>query len=163
MTASCKRILGLLTAVSLAVVSSSCAPRVDPAAERSAIHAVDSLMIAAIDARDIDRLLSFFADSASMLGPNAPAIVGKAAIRAMATEMMAAPNLSVIHHPGTIEVSRGGDMAYHRYAYEITVGTVTERGKDLSLFTKQADGAWKLLFDAWSPDAPAAPSPSAKD
>lgn len=163
MIASCKRILGLLTAVSSAVLSSSCSPRVDLAAERSAIHAVDSLMIAAIDARDIDRWLSFFADSASMLGPNAPAIVGKTAIRAMATEMMAAPNFSVIHHPGSIEVSRGGDMAYYRYAYEITVGTVTERGKDLSLFTKQADGSWKLLFDAWSPDAPAAPSPSAKE
>lgn len=159
MRSTCRLAAGLLAAASFAALTSSCSRRIDLAAERTAIHTVDSLMVAAANARDLERWLSFLSDSASMLGPEAPPIVGKAAIRALVSQMMTAPGFSVIHRVSALEVSESADLAYERYAYELTAGGVTERGKDLTIFKKQPDGSWKLLFDSWSSDAPPAPAP----
>ena len=70
----------------------SCAPRIDLAAERAAIQTVDSQMVSALNGRDLERWLSFLADDASMLPPNAPAVTGKSAIRTLLSELMAIPN-----------------------------------------------------------------------
>ena len=91
--------------------------------------------------------------------PNAPTVEGKDAIRQFLGGFIAIPSFTVSHHPDTIVVSSGGDLAYLSYAYELTVrdsqGTpVIEKGKDVSVFRKQPDGAWKLVVDIWSPNQP---------
>ena len=94
-----------------------------------------------------------------MMPPNAPTDEGKDAIRQLLEGLLTIPSFIVAHHSGTIVVSRGGDLAYVSYAYELTIrdsqGTpVTEQGKDISVFSKQPDGSWKLAVDMWSPDQP---------
>jgi ketosteroid isomerase-like protein len=75
--------------------------------------------------------------------------------------LLSLPNFSVTHHPpDSIVVSRSGDLAYISYAYELSVpapqgASITEAGKDISIFKKGADGAWKLVVDMWSPNGPA--------
>ena len=145
----------------------SCAPRIDLAAERAAIQTVDSQMVSALNGRDLERWLSFLADDASMLPPNAPAVTGKSAIRTLLSELMAIPNFEVAHHPGTVEISRSGDLAYVHYSYELTIKAsageaVMQRGKDVSVFKKQSDGSWKLLIDMWSSDEPPASDPGGR-
>src|SRR5713101_1283345 len=50
-------------------------------AEESAIRDADAAWLKALDARQVDSAMSFYADDASVLGPNAPVMTGKDAIR----------------------------------------------------------------------------------
>jgi uncharacterized protein (TIGR02246 family) len=116
-------------------------------------------MVAAANARDIERWLSFVVPDAKMMPPGAPPVEGKDAIRKLVSEMMRAPEFVVAHHVRSVEVSRGGDLAYILYSYELTTQgpsrqTVTGKGKDLSIYRKESDGSWKLVIDIWSENQP---------
>ena len=150
----------------LVLAASGCAPKVDIEAERAAIRTLDDQMVAAINAGDLAAWLAFFTDDATMMPPNAPAVVGKEAIREFAAEVIASPDFAVAHKLGKVEVSRSGDLAYLSYAYELTLNDpegnpVTDRGKDISVLKKQPDGAWKIVIDIWNSNQPlpAAPTP----
>jgi uncharacterized protein (TIGR02246 family) len=156
------RTAALLMAVSMLLIAGP-APAAGTTADDAAIRAVDAQMVAALNARDVDRWLGYFADNATMMPPNEPAVVGKAAIRKLVSGLLEIPSFAVAHHPGTLEVSRSGDLAYISYAYELTVkdakGTpVTEKGKDISVY-KKVGASWKLLIDMWSSDSPAVATP----
>lgn len=141
------------------LAAASCSPTPNPAADQAAIQAVDSQMVAALNARDLDRWLSFVSDDARMMPPNAPTVQSKAAIRQMLGGLLSLPNFSVTHYPAAITVARSGDLAYVSYAYELTVpgaagASITEKGKDISVFQKRPDGTWALVVDMWNPDQP---------
>jgi ketosteroid isomerase-like protein len=60
-----------------------------------------------------------------------------------------------------VEVSTGGDLAYSQGAYAFT-GTdpktkrvMSEKGKYVEVYKKQADGSWKIVEDINNADAPA--------
>ena len=126
----------------------------DMAADAVAIRKVDAEMVAALNARDVDRWLTFFASDAKMLPPCAPAVVGKEAIRKMIAEYLAPPSFAVAHHLESVVVSKGGDLAYVSYSYALGK-PVTETGKDISLYRKESNGSWKLIIDMWSENQPA--------
>ena len=63
-----------------------------------------------------------------------------------------------------VMVSKGGDLAYVRYSYDLTFkgptgSPVTEKGKDISIYEKAADGSWRLAVDMWSENQPLSPTP----
>ncbi len=150
-----------IAATLLVLATSGCAPQVDVEAERAAIRTVDGQMVAAINAGDLDRWLRFFTDDAIIMPPNAPAVVGKEAIREFVSDLMASTDFAVSHDLGKVEVSRSGDLAYVSYAYELTLNDpegkpVSDRGKDISVLKKQPDGMWKVVLDIWNSDQPAA-------
>ncbi|MFQ5817190.1 MAG: YybH family protein [Terriglobia bacterium] len=141
----------------LVLATSGCAQPVDVEAEAAAIRAVDHQMQTAANAGDIARWFGFFTDDAIMMPPNEPAVVGKEAIREYVSALMASANLAVSHDLSKVEVSRGGDLAYVSYAYEIVLTppegeAVTDRGKDITVFKKQLDGSWKVVIDIWNSD-----------
>ncbi len=147
-----------------AVVATGCAKLPDIAADEASIRKTDSDMVAALNARDVDRWLTFFASDAKMMPPGAPPVAGKEAIRKLIAELMTIPNFAVAHHLESVVVSRSGDLAYVSYSFELTVKDakgqpVTERGKDISVYKKESDGSWKLAVDMWSENQPpSAPS-----
>lgn len=144
----------LATIVGLLVVA--CAAPTDNAADEAAIRAVDIEMVAALNARDLDTWIGFLAEDARMMPPGSSAVEGKPAIRQLISGLLSLPDFSVVHHPlDSVVVSESGDLAYVSYAYELTVpddggGSVTELGKDISVFGKEADGSWRLLVDIWN-------------
>ncbi len=145
----------------LVAFAAGCARAVDIEAEKAAIRTVDAQMVAAINASDLDRWLGFLTDDAILMPANAPAVVGKEAIREFVSALMASAELTVSHDLSKVEVSRSGDLAYVSYAYEIVLTppegqAVTDRGKDISVFKKQLDGSWKVVIDIWNSDQPAA-------
>jgi len=126
--------------------------------DEAAIRTLDTEMVAALNGRDVDRYLGFLSEDAIWMPPNRPAVVGKAAIRELVSKLIEIPDYTVAHHPRSIEVSRGGDLAYLSYEYEFTVksadgATVTERGKDVSVFRREG-GSWELVIDIWASDGP---------
>ncbi len=139
----------------LAVLSfAGCTKTANLAQEEAAIRTVDSAMVAALNAHNIEGWLAHFAPEARMMPPGSPPVVGIPAIRQLITGFMS-PEFRVAHHLEGVVVSRSGDLAYVWYSYELTFkgptgAPVTEKGKDISVYTKGADGSWKLAVDMWS-------------
>jgi hypothetical protein len=78
--------------------------------------------------------------------------------------LLALPHLSVAWRPIEVEVPRSGDLAFLIGAYELRFDDshgvpVSDRGRRLEIWRKQADGTWRCIVDTWNLDAPfAAPS-----
>lgn len=132
----------------------------DSTVDQAAIRALDREMVAALNARDVNRYMNALAEDATWMPPNQPAVVGSGAIRKLVSQLCEIPDYTVAHHPRTVEISSSGDLAYLFYTYAFTVkdadGTaITEKGKDLSIF-RRVGGSWRLVIDMWNSDAPAA-------
>ena len=94
-----------------------------------------------------------------MLAPNTPIATGKAALTKVIGADLGRPDYRIEWHADRVGVARSGDLAY-------TVGTtessfrdasgkvVSDKGKYLTIWKKQADGSWKVLFDTFSSDLP---------
>ena len=155
-----RKLLLLFALFPLLTLAACAAGEVDVAAEEAAVRQVDRDIVVAGNAHDIEGLLDCLADDARMLPPNGPPVVGKDAIREVLSVFIS-PDFQVRHDLDEVVVSRGGDLAYVSYSYELTFtgpeGTpVTEKGKDLSIYKKDAGGPWKLAIDMWTSTEPAA-------
>lgn len=125
----------------------------DTTNEVDRVRQADEELVESITDRDIERWLGFFADDGAMWPPCGPRIIGKDAIRATYEGYFADPTFAVAHHIEDIVVARSGELAYVTYTYEMG-NPVFERGKDVTLYRKETDGAWKIVIDMWSTDAP---------
>src|SRR5689334_11340014 len=103
--------------------------------------------------KDPDKFASYYADDANVLMPGEPVITGKPAILAAVKPMMADPNFALTFAPVQVEASKGGDFAYARGSYTMTMSDsktkkpVNDKGKYLTVYKKQADGSWKAVAD----------------
>jgi len=63
-----------------------------------------------------------------------------------------------------VEVSKGGDLAYARGTYVNSANdmktkkSISEKGRLLTVFRKEADGSWKAVQDMNNAQAPAEPT-----
>ena len=158
----------LLFSLTLCLLSWSCQqqPATAPdtrAADEAALRMADIEWSKAAAAKDLDRSISYTADDTVMLPPNAPVASGKEAARKAWSEMLALPGLVIGWQPTKVEVAKSGDIGYTRGTYEMTVNDAkgnphTDRGKYLSIWRKQANGAWKCIEDTFNSDLAAVPS-----
>lgn len=154
-----------LTAAAL-VFHAGCAQinmqKTDLAAEEKAIREAELEWSKSAGAKDLDKLVSFYAEDGAMFAPNAPMSVGKAAIRTSWTGIMALPGLAITWAPVKVEVAKSGDLAYDHGAYDMSFTDpsgkpVKDRGKYLVVWKKQSDNSWKVAVDMFNSDLPAAP------
>jgi ketosteroid isomerase-like protein len=115
-------------------------------------------------AGNVDSLMSFYADDATVMAPNAPAAHGTAAIRAAFNGMMAMGKPTAFTLTSD-EVSANGPMAIERGHYSWTMmgpdnKPMTDNGKYL-VHWHRIGGKWKIVQDMWSSDAAAMPMPAA--
>jgi len=100
--------------------------------------------------------------------PDAPLAKGKDAIRTALKPILADKNMSLSFTNSSADVSKSGDLAYTTGTYSMTMTNsktkkpVTERGKYVTVYRKQADGTFKAVADINNADAPAAPVAVAK-
>jgi ketosteroid isomerase-like protein len=111
----------------------------------------------------VGKFVAYYADDATLLMPNTPALNGKDAIRAALKPMLADPNFSLTFQDTRAEASKGGDMVYTTGAYTMTVSdpknpksVTTDKGNYLTVFRKQSDGSWKAVVDMINSDLPLA-------
>jgi ketosteroid isomerase-like protein len=145
----------------------ACQPATEPTAESSppaapaitigdAQTAVDAYAAAA-NSGDVETLVSMFADDAMILPADAPAVVGRAAIRSHLTASSQNPSkLSV----KVEEVLGGGDISCSRGVFTST-GTpadaeepITITGKWISISKIHADGSRMIYRHIWNTDEP---------
>jgi uncharacterized protein (TIGR02246 family) len=119
-------------------------------------------------AKDLDKIVSHYADDADVLNPDTPIMKGKDAIRTGIGGLLTDKGLSLSFTTVSAQVSKGGDLGYTEGTYSMTMTNpkskkvVTEKGKYVTVYKKQADGSWKAIEDINNADAPAAPVAVAK-
>jgi ketosteroid isomerase-like protein len=138
-------------------------PSVDLEAERTALMDADRAWYEAY-AASADRpgtFVSKVAADAVLLPPDAPIAEGRDAIHAVIAGLEATPGFSVTWTPVAADVGSGGDLGYTRGTYRISfdgpAGAINIVGKYLTLWKKQADGAWMVVVDMFNADAAMAP------
>lgn len=123
--------------------------------EREALMQTSRDWAAAVAAGDFERALTYWTDDAIVLAPDAPAIVGKAAIRDFIRQAASMPGFSITWRPELAVTSKEGDMAYMVEANATTLTDAsgqlqTQFGKAVTVWRKQADGTWKCVIDTWN-------------
>lgn len=151
--------LFLVLATVLVLAASGCGPQVDVEAEETAIRAAEDEALEIAQAKDAERWASVYADDARVFPPNALLVTGKEAIRKLFAELFASPGFEIDWEVTRVEVSRAGDLGYVVGTHKVTVNDaegnpVTDRGKWIAIWKKQADGTWKCIEDIWNSDQP---------
>ncbi len=149
----------LLTTVALAIaVAGGCggSHRVNLSDEEAAIRRTDADWLAAAASHDLNRVLPFWADDATILVPGKPPIVGKEPIRKYVSEWFAKPGFSITWKTEKVEVSQSGDLAYSTGTDRISLNgpdgkSLTEEGRGVTIWKKQTDGSWRCVLDVMSP------------
>jgi uncharacterized protein (TIGR02246 family) len=121
-------------------------------ADEAAIRAASAEWSKASQAKDLDKAVSYYADDAVDFVDKGALVRGKDAIRLVWKEIVAptAPTLSFT--TTFVEVARSGDIAYEYGTYELTTTgkkgkPSVEKGKYVTVWKKQANGAWKSALD----------------
>lgn len=118
--------------------------------------------------KNVDRMVSYWADDAVLYPPGETAVSGKPAIRKYVSEKLKIPWFSISWKPAQAVVAASGDVGYTTGSNEISVadakGKVTRRpGRYLRVWRRSAGGPWRSTVEVWN-DAPASfpPTPLAR-
>ena len=97
-----------------------------------------------------------YAEDAKVLMPNMPASEGRQAIKAASAQMPPLKEFKL----DIVSLEGRGDLAYEYGTYgtaAVPPGSsvpVTDKGKYVAVWKKQADGTWKIIRDIWNSDLP---------
>jgi ketosteroid isomerase-like protein len=125
----------------------------------AAIRQQDDAWLKALGGRQLDATVSYYADGAVLLAPNAPIARTKDEIRQTWSQVFASVPAGVPFTGGTthVEVANSGDLGYATGFYTIDNPPI-DKGKYLEVWKKQPDGSWKAIADIFNSDMPT-PSP----
>lgn len=132
------------------------------AADETALRKLDDEWSKAAGSRDVEKTISYYSDDAVVMPPNIPTLSGKEPIRTLWKSMLDSPDFAGGWKATKVEVARSGDLAYVSGNYEFNEKDdggkpITDKGKYLEIWKKQADGSWKCVADMFSSDLPAGP------
>lgn len=124
--------------------------------EAKALVKLDDAWSTSAGNKNVDRLVSFYADDATAYPPGDKAATGRSAIRAVWAGITD-PNYSLSWKATNAGVS-GGELGFTSGTFVETIkgadGTATiGNGKFLCVWKKQKDGSWKAIHDMWNYDA----------
>ena len=129
------------------------------AADVQAVQDVEAAWAKDANSKDADKWVSYFAEDGSGLYPGGAILNGKAAIKAAMVPILADPNFSLTFQSTRAMASKGGDMVYSQGTYTMTLTDpktkkpITDKGKYLTVYTRQADGSWKVVADTFNSDS----------
>ena len=136
----------------------------DPANEMGALQAADQSWVKAYNAGNADAVASLYDEQAVLLPPGAPAVNGRAAIRAFFAKDTAESQKAGVSFSLGPKPAGGvsGDMGWQSgtYAVKDKSGKVVETGKYLSVSMKKG-GKWLYVRDTWNADGAPPPTESA--
>lgn len=126
-----------------------------------ALRKLDAEWSAAASAKNVEKTISYYSDDAIVLPPNGPAATTREAIHARWKNDISTM-ISGSWKATRVEVAKSGDMAWVSGTFDwvskdASGKKVTDHGKYLEVFQKQADGSWKCTADCWNSDLSATP------
>jgi ketosteroid isomerase-like protein len=161
------RLLALLAFLAVATLA-VCRPSIaaDLAAVEAAVRKADADWAEAARTASVEAWMAFYAADAVILMPNDQLISDKELIRHSVSRLLALPHLSIAWIPIKVKVVGSAGQALVMEDYELRFGDsrgapVSDRGRRLEIWRKQADGTWKCVVDIWNSDEPIAAAPPA--
>ena len=160
-----KRLLILAGCIALLTFALACQPQASQgppdtrAADETAIKDFDAQWSKAASDKNLDKMLSYYADDAIVLQPNGPMVNSKDAVRKIWQGLLTAPGFSGGWKATKVEVAKSGEIGYVSGTWEFTMNDAsgkpaTDRGKFVEVVKKQTDGTWKCAVDIWNSDVP---------
>ena len=121
------------------------------------IRAVDDAYEKAVANQDVSAVLELYTADARLLAPGAPLAKGRDAIRPIMQGFLDAGAQSL--ELKTVELDDRGDVVIEVGAYTLGIAPpdgdpITDVGKYLQVFARQADGSFLIAFDAFNSDLP---------
>jgi len=131
--------------------------KVDKKAEGEKVMQLSKEWSQSIATKDVDKIVSYWADNAFLMQEGQPPLQGKQAIRQMVEESFRIPGFSISWQPQSVEVSDNGDMAYlienAQVSFTDSTGkAITIHNKAVTIWRKQSDGSWKNVVDISTAD-----------
>ena len=125
-------------------------------ARQSGDRGVDDIaaqLEAAFNAKDATALAAMYAEDATLMPPNQPAVTGRAAVRGWLE--------ATLPRVGTVRIAPTRTSVFEREAFQVGNFSATASGqseppytfKYLLLFTRASHG-WQIQYDIWNSDAP---------
>jgi ketosteroid isomerase-like protein len=132
-------------------------------ATEQALRDADAQWSKAAGAKDLNKTVSFYSDDATVLPPNALAVTDRDGIRKTWQDLLTSPGATISWKATKVEVAKSGDLACLSGTYELTMNDasgkpMTDHGKYVEVWEKQANGKWKCGADIWNSDLPVAPA-----
>ena len=161
--------MALVGAIAVAAFATGCqkgAASSDPGAIATAIKADEKAWSDQFQAkpRDLETLVSHYADDADFIAPGTKAVSGMTEIRKVYAGGLNDPNFNISFAADKVDVAQAGDMATSRGRFEQTYTDPDSKqpvkvgGDFLTVYKKQADGSWKAVQD-WAVADPGKPAP----
>jgi ketosteroid isomerase-like protein len=153
------RKLGSALMILALIASAGCAKKVDLEGSKTALRTADEEWSKTVG--NVDAFVGYVAADGSILPPNEAGVTGTDAVRQWATTMMGMPGFSVTWTPATVEVAQAGDVGYTAGTYQLQMQgpdgvPISDHGKYLTVWKKDAAGAWKVAQDMFNSDVPMA-------
>jgi ketosteroid isomerase-like protein len=141
------------------LAGSGCATRGGVGDAASQILRLDAEWSQAAGERDVERVLSYWTDDATVFAPGGPPIVGKPAIREYVARNLQTPGFGITWKTTRVVVARSGELAYATGNNRVSFGgpdgrPVTVEGKAVTVWRKEPGGAWKCVIDIWNDVSP---------
>ena len=133
-------------------------PQSGSEADRQAIGRVREQEIATLISGDVEKHLALVTDDVVLMPPNAPAVVGKEAVRAHVQKMCEQFKFEGTTTSGS-DLRVLGDWAFERLSGKLKLTPVgggpviQDVLKGLHVYRRQG-GGWKIAYDVWNSDMP---------
>ena len=144
----------------LIIVGCTTPPKVDILAEAETIRNLEEQWTSAVQNKDIDKIMNFYATDAVWMYPNMPIINGPQAIREKLVTDFADTTIlfnTISGSVDNVQVSSSGDMAFVRGNERLNIkkGEVTmeQISKWIDVW-KKIDGQWKCILTIGNSDLP---------
>lgn len=144
----------------LALFTAACSQPLSPteprAANEAAIRDADLAWSKAAEAKQVDKIVSYYTDDASSFVDGGATATGKESIRAQ-WEQLFLVDFSIKWQPTKVEAAQSGDLGYSQGTYEETSTdgkgvAKASHGKYVVIWKKQTDGAWKAVSEIANAD-----------
>ena len=148
-----------IAALALTVAVSACATGAREQgftrADQDAIRKNAEDLAAAFNAKEVDKVLEFYAENSVFMPPNAPLLRGRDPLKSFYDGMIEQGATDLRLEPD--EVSGHGPIAYESGTYSVSYakGDQRDRGKYL-LVLRNMGGTWRTEKTIWSSDLPPA-------
>jgi len=131
---------------------------IDQQAEAEKLMELSRSWAKSVKDKDIEKMLSYWADDAIVMSPNEPSVVGIEALRGMVERSMKIPGFEINWEPQEAYVSKSGDLGYVIIKNYMTMpvdtlgNTRTIFNKGVEIWKKQENGTWKNVIDISNSD-----------
>lgn len=127
-----------------------------PTPQESELLRADREWAAAAAAGDMEVAFSFWTEDAEIYAPGRPPVRGMEEIRDFVAMRRSVPGNFIVWEPVVADVSASADLGFTRGTYAMTFpgpggDLVTTTGTYVSIWRRDAEGAWKCMLEIHSP------------